>query len=67
MISGTVKKWDDLKKFGFIVSDDEDEFFVHVRDLDITIPKKRLREGQRVKFDVRKDLKGDKAINVRLI
>jgi len=66
MISGTVKKWDNVKKFGFILSDDEDEFFVHVRDLDITIPGNRLREGQRVKFDVRKDLKGDKAINVRL-
>lgn len=66
MIYGTVKMWDNAKKFGFIVSDDDEDFFVHAGGLDITIKGGRLREGQRVKFDVRSDMKGDKAINVRL-
>jgi CspA family cold shock protein len=64
---GTVKKWDGSKGFGFIVSDDDDEFFVHVSDLHVSINDRRLRQGQRVGFDVRSDMKGDKAINVRIL
>ena len=64
---GAVKMWDSSKGFGFIVSDDEEDLFVHVSDLQITVKGNRLREGQRVGFDVRRDMKGDKAINVRVI
>lgn len=67
MQKGTVKMWNSLKGFGFIVSDDDDELFVNASDLHITIKDKRLNEGQRVSFDVRSDMKGDKAVNVRLI
>ncbi|HID39580.1 MAG TPA: cold shock domain-containing protein [Calditrichaeota bacterium] len=68
MKTGTVKMWNAQKGFGFIVSDDdEDELFVNVSDLHPSVIKKRLAEGQRVKFDVRSDMKGDKAVNVRLI
>lgn len=63
---GTVKMWDNSKGYGFIVSDDDEDLFVHVNDLDITVKGKKLREGQRVKFDVRRDMKGDKAIRVKL-
>ncbi len=63
---GTVKMWDASKGYGFISSDDDEDLFVHVSDLDITLKDKGLREGDRVKFDVRHDLKGDKAIRVRL-
>ena len=62
---GTVKMWNSGKGFGFIVSDDDDELFVHANDLHITLQQKGLREGQRVGFDVRQEMKGDKAINVR--
>ena len=61
---GTVKRWDAEKGFGFIVSDDDQDIFVHVSDLDISMHGK-LREGQRVRFDIRSDIKGDKAIKVR--
>ena len=64
---GTVKMWDSSKGFGFIVSDDDEDLFVHVSNLQITVKENRLREGQRVGFDVRRDMKGDKAINVRVI
>ncbi len=62
---GTVKMWNSGKGFGFIVSEDDDELFVHASDLHITLQQKGLREGQRVGFDIRQEMKGDKAINVR--
>ncbi len=63
---GTVK-WDSSKGFGFIVSDDDEDLFVHVSNLQMTVKGNRLMEGQRVGFDVRRDMKGDKAINVRVV
>lgn len=57
--------WDSQKGYGFIISDeDDDELFVNVADLAVG---NRLIEGQRVKFDVRSDMKGDKAVRVRVI
>ncbi len=67
MQNGTVKMWDSQKGFGFIINDDEDELFVNVADLHISIPGKKLHEGQYVKFDIKSDMKGDKAVNVRLV
>ena len=64
---GQVKMWDAGKGYGFIVSDNDEELFVHSSDLHLTLQKKGLSEGQRVGFDVRQDMKGDKAINVRLV
>jgi len=64
---GLVKKWDTAKGFGFIVTEDDDEIFVHVNDLDITVKEKRLREGQKVAFDIRREFKGDKAVHVRIV
>ena len=66
MQNGTVKMWDKSKGFGFIVSDDEDELFVHMSDLHASVNPKHLIEGQKVKFDVRGDMKGDRAVNVRI-
>ncbi len=64
---GTAKMWDSSKGFGFIVSDDDDDVFVHLSKLHITVRGNRLEEGPRVGFDVRRDMKGDKAINVRVV
>jgi CspA family cold shock protein len=67
MQSGTVKMWDTSKGFGFITSDEDDDLFVHSSDIHISVSNQRLFEGQRVKFDVRRDMKGDKAVNVRVV
>lgn len=67
MQKGTVKKWDSSRGFGFIVSEDDEEIFVNVNDLHVTIKEKRLIEGQRVSFDLKSDMKGDRAVNVRKI
>ena len=64
---GTVKMWDNSKGFGFIVSDDDEELFVHASDLDVTVRDKKLRPGQRVGFDIRREMKGDRAIRVRIV
>ena len=66
MQSGTVKMWDVSKGFGFITSDDDDDLFVHSSDLHISVNNQRLFEGQTVKFDIRRDMKGDRAVNVRV-
>jgi CspA family cold shock protein len=63
---GTVRMWDDHKGFGFILSDDDEDLFVHVSDLDPRV-KGGLREGQRVGFDMRREMKGDRAVNVRVV
>lgn len=66
MQSGKVKSWDTGRGFGFIVSDEDDDLFVNVADLHPSVHPKRLVEGQVVKFDVKSDMKGDKAVNVRV-
>lgn len=66
MITGTVKMWDAQKGFGFIIRDDDDEdIFVNISDVMPPLKNQGLREGMDVKFDVRSDMKGDKAVNVR--
>jgi CspA family cold shock protein len=59
--------WDSSKGFGFITSEDDDDLFVHSSDLHISINNHRLLEGQLVTFDIRRDMKGDRAINVKVI
>ena len=63
---GIVKKWDVTKGFGFILSDNDDELFGHKNDLDVTVPNKQLKVGQRVGFDVVREMKGDRAVRVRI-
>lgn len=65
MISGTIKHWDSTKGYGFIVTDDDQDYFFHASNLDISLKPQQIREGMRVKFDVQSDFKGDKAIRVR--
>jgi len=67
MESGTVKSWDNSRGFGFIITNDDDELFVNVADLHASVQPKRLAEGQKVKFDIKSDMKGDKAVSVRVV
>ena len=66
MVKGSVKNWNADRGYGFIVSDEGDDIFVNANDLHISLKSRGLREGDRVKFDIKSDMKGDKAINVRL-
>lgn len=66
MQKGTVKLWDRGRGYGFITTDEGDDLFVNVNDLHPALKARGLAEGDRVKFDVRTDMRGDKAVNVRL-
>ena len=66
MTRGIVKEYDRLKGFGFIAGDDGEDYFVHVSGLREYLKGKGLRGGQKVSFDIDRDIKGDRAVNVRV-
>ena len=66
MKTGKVREYDQSKGFGFIESDDGDDLFVHVSGLRVDLQKQGLRQGLHVHFDVQYDVKGDRAVNVKL-
>ena len=66
MKHGIVKEYDRTKGFGFVTSNDGEDYFVHVSGLREHLKHGGLMVGQRVSFDVDIGMKGDKAINVRL-
>ena len=66
MKKGVVKEYDSSKGFGFITDQNNEDYFVHVNGLRQHIQSRGLQAGQRVSFDVDFDMKGDKAINVRV-
>ena len=62
MSKGTVKFFDDIRGFGFIVPDDGDkDVFVHKSKL---IDK--INEGDKVSYDLEESPKGLNAINVKI-
>lgn len=66
MKHGTVTEYSRERGFGFITGDDDEDYFVHVSGLRVNLKKRGLRKRQRVMFDVMFDVKGDRAVNVRL-
>ena len=66
MTRGVVKEYDRQKGFGFIAGDDGEDYFVHVSGLREFLKGKGLRGGQKVSFDIDRDIKGDRAVNVRV-
>ena len=65
MTFGIIKHWEAAKGFGFITTDDDEDVFLHASDLAINLKPDFIREGMRVKFDIKSDMRGDKATNVR--
>ena len=66
MTRGVVKEYDRQKGFGFIAGDDGEDYFVHVSGLREHLKGRGLKGGQKVSFDIDRDIKGDKAVNVRV-
>ena len=61
---GTVKWFDPKKGYGFIERPDGDDIFCHFSSINID-GFKTLNNGQKVKFDIEKDDKGERAINIQ--
>tara|TARA_Y100001935_G_C17177172_1_gene443220 strand:- start:44 stop:247 length:204 start_codon:yes stop_codon:yes gene_type:complete len=66
MKKGIVKGYDLKKGFGFITSNEQEDYFVHVSGLREHLKSRGLKQGQKVSFDIDFGMKGDKAVNVRL-
>lgn len=67
MERGIIKMYDQIKGFGFIVTEDDDDLYFSKNDIH---PKSRnaiIREGLNVGFDMKREMKGDRAINVRVL
>lgn len=64
MAEGTVKFFNESKRFGFIAGDDGKEYFVHMSGLKEGTT---IREGDKVKFEVVEGEKGPKAEQVEKI
>ncbi len=67
MPQGKVKWFDSKKGYGFIVTSDGKEAFVHFADVISDDSYKTLSEGAEVEFELLDDKKGLKATNVKLI
>jgi CspA family cold shock protein len=62
MHTGTVKFFNETKGFGFIVDDaTQEEFFVHVTGL-----VDKIREGDKVEFELTRGKKGMNAVDVKV-
>ncbi len=63
-MKGTVKFFNDKKGYGFVVSDDGNEYFVHISGLK---GMDTLEEGATIAFDLKDGERGQSAVNVELI
>ena len=61
-MKGTVKFFNEMKGFGFIVGEDGKEVFVHKSSLGEGVT---LHENDSVAYDVEQGDKGPKAVNVK--
>ena len=62
MSTGKVKFFNEKKGFGFIVEDEtQKDIFVHVTGLE-----EKIKDEDKVMFDITEDSRGKKAINVKL-
>jgi CspA family cold shock protein len=65
-MTGKVKWFDSKKGYGFILSEEGGEIFVHYTGI-IAEGFKALTEGQAVEFEIGENEKGVQAINVSVI
>ena len=63
MLSGKIKVWNQGSGWGFIESDDGEDYFLNVKNLRSG---QHIKAGVRVKFDTEESQRGPQAINVTL-
>ena len=67
MATGTVRRWNDDKGYGFVEKDTGGDIFAHISDVNGRV--EELTPGQRVQFDEGKDARNGKthAQNITII
>ncbi|MDZ4711852.1 MAG: cold-shock protein [bacterium] len=66
-MTGKVKWFDAKKGFGFLVTSDGKDVFVHFSSIASDQSYKTLNEGDEVEFELTEDKKGLKASDVKII
>jgi len=66
MSQGTVKWFNDQKGFGFITSQDGNDYFVHHTSI-MMDGFKTLKEGEEVQFEVEDGERGPRAVQVSVL
>lgn len=67
MHTGTVKRFNKIKGYGFIAPDgSSNEVFVHFSEVQMS-GYKELKEGQRISFTIAQGERGEYATNVKII
>jgi cold shock CspA family protein len=67
MQTGTVKMFDHLKGYGFIRTADEDDLYFNQQDIHPKYRNVLIKENMKVGFDLKRELRGDRAANVRIL
>lgn len=67
MIQGTIKFFNEQKGFGFITTASGEEIFFHKSNVKDTGFREKLLKGDNVQFEVKEELKGKRAINIRRV
>lgn len=65
-MTGTVKWFNPKKGYGFVEGSDGNSYFCHYSDI-MEKGFKDLRDNEPVKFNIRHDQKGSRAVNVRRV
>ena len=63
MLSGKIKVWNQNSGWGFIESDNGEDYFLNVKNVRAG---QQIRVGTQVKFDTEESQRGPQAINVTL-
>lgn len=67
METGTIKMFDHFKGYGFILTEDGDDVYFSKQDIHPKFKNVAIKEDMRVGFDFKREMKGDRAVNVRLL
>lgn len=67
MKMGKIKMFDYHQGYGFIETDAGEDVYFSARDIHPKFKNQQPREGMKVGFDVKREMKGDRAVNVRFL
>ncbi|GAB4177724.1 MAG: hypothetical protein Kow00108_13320 [Calditrichia bacterium] len=66
MKRGIIKEFSVREGYGFITDEEGDDFYFTLRDIHPKSKNKKIIEGKHVLFDIKIDIKGDRAVNIRI-